>query len=239
MMSGPILVLNPSAVPTSRKGGLVLCFTLLFLAGCQSPHSGLSKRATAPGLRDSDGAVDGSMARNVAAPNGPYTLAAAKPRLAVREAILDVDGVPACAPGQLGLFESRAQANGLRHTVRFTLSNQGSACRIGGFPSVSLLGADGTILGQIRLRKVSDTGMAAMLATGTRRETAVDGASPQILLPSQGHAAFDLGWTTGPACVQVSRIAIAAPGSTETVVIPRTLSVCEDQVLVTQVASAE
>ncbi len=67
--------------------------------------------------------------------------------------------------------------------------------------------------------------------------------SPQVLLPTHGDAAFDLGWTTGPDCEQVSRIAITAPGADSgnmrSVVIPRQLVVCEDQILITAVAGAD
>ena len=184
------------------------------------------------------------MSHNVADPNAPFTVMPPGPRLAVRQpAVLDVNGLPPCDPGQITLYESRAQANGPHHTLRLSLANTGEACRLGGFPSISLLGADGTVLGNIRIHKVSNQSMTASLASpllpaAVKQEAEFDMPSPQVLLSAKGQADFQLGWTSGPNCEQVSRIAVAAPGTTRSILISRALAVCEDQVLITAIGTA-
>ncbi len=213
---------------------------VLSTAGCRQVGRNSSMRGTAPGLGD-----DAGMARNVADPNAPFSVRSAHPMLTKREALLDVNGVPPCSLGQLTLFESRAQSNGARHTLRFSMSNTGEACRLSGFPAISLLRADGSVLGDVRIRKVSSDSMTASLAASSltqnedQSEDTLDSPSPQVLLPARGEAAFQLGWTAGPACEQVSRIAIAAPGATRGVVVARPIAVCEDQILITAVGASD
>ena len=208
---------------------------IVLLAGCNQVRSGQSSRAGAPGLRGEDG----QMARNVADPNAPFSVLA--PHLATREPMLDVNGVAPCQPAQITLFESRAQASGPHHTLRLSLANSGEACRLGGFPSITLLGSGNQVLGNIRIRKVSAGSMTASLASpvqpaSAQQDESSDVPSPQVLLSAKGEADFQLGWTSGPNCEQVSRIAVAAPGTTRSVLISRPLAVCEDQVLITAVS---
>ncbi len=179
------------------------------------------------------------MARGkVADPNAPFMTHPARPQLSKREAVLDPNGVPECSPSQLSLFESRAQSSGVHHTVQFSIANAGEACRVSGFPSVALLRADGSVLGNVHLMRVTAESMAATLGPGkgSIQDSGLDEPSPEVLLPTRGMAEFQLGWITGPACDQVSRIVLAAPGSTRSVVIQRQLVVCENRVLVTAVA---
>lgn len=180
-------------------------------------------------------------ARNVADPNGPFFVKAAGPHLSQRQTLLDVNGVPNCTPAQLTVWESEARSNGNRHSLRFSIGNAGEACRLGGFPSISLLRADGSVLGNVDLRRVSDSTFAASLSGAKSNPASADESlaapSPAVLLSKDGRAGFQLGWTTGPACESVSRLAIGMPGATRAVVIPRPLQVCEDQVLITAVSS--
>jgi hypothetical protein len=210
-------------------------FALCGILGCSSVHVPGGSLASAPGLRNGDSMP---MRRNVADPNAPFTLMPQPAHLEKREPILDIDEVPDCAPQQLNFFESRAESNGPHHSLRFTIANGGTACRLGGFPSITLLAPDGSVLGGIHVRKVSRQSLAATLGpvSSAPRDAALDRPSPQVLVLARGQAAFQLGWTTGANCEQVGRIAIAAPGQTATIVIPRTLTVCESQVLVTAVA---
>ena len=210
------------------------------LSGCNQVRGPFS-RANAPGLSGGDDSM--KRAHNVADPNAPFSVPA--PRLVVRQPVLDVSEVAPCEPGQVTLFESRAQANGPHHTLRLSLENTGPACRLGGFPSVSLLGAGGEVLGSIHIRRVSRDSMAASLGAPSSSVSPVssavaqadpDAPSPQILLSAKGQADFQLGWTSGADCEQVSRIAVAAPGSTRSILISRPLAVCEDQVLITAVS---
>ncbi len=178
------------------------------------------------------------MRRNVADPNAPFTLMPQPARLEKREPILDINDVPACAPEQLSFFESRAQSSGPHHSLRFTVANSGSACRLGGFPSITLIAPDGSVLGDIHVRKVSQESLAATLgpASAVPQDAALDQPSPEVLVVTRGQAAFQLGWTAGTNCELVGRIAIAAPGDTATIIVPRALDVCEGQVLVTAVS---
>ncbi len=225
-----------SSVTSARFAALALAGAAVgCLPGCNAGHTGVSSSALAPGMRDED---RGRIARNVVDPNAPFTIPA--PRLVMRDAILDPSGVPACSPAQLSLFESRAEINGARHAVRFTLANNQAACRLGGFPSITLLQADGTVLGGVRIRRVSDDTVQASLTSqaGGSMNDVLDAPSPQVLLPAKGQAAFELGWTSGPSCAEVSRIAIAAPGTTQSVEISRPIQLCEDQLLITAVSDA-
>ena len=133
------------------------------------------------------------------------------------------------------------------HIIRceLTLENLGPACRLGGFPAISLIDGDGAVLGAIQVRKVSSATMAASLVAmrGEGGEEVPQAPSPQVLLPSKGGAEFQLGWVSGSACKQAARIAIAAPttaaANAPAVIISRPLSVCEDQVMITAIASPE
>ncbi len=200
----------------------------LLLAGCGAARGPRLAHAGAPGL---DGDV-----RNAVNPNAPFAVAATGPRLQMREPLLDVNGVPPCEAGQLGLFESGAAANGARHVVRLSFENTGQACRLSGFPTVTLLRPDGSVAGSVRLERVSDASMAATLEPAGPEEAAYMGPSPRVLLPARGSAAFTLGWTAGPDCERIGRVAIGAPDSGRPMVLARPLTVCEDRILITAVA---
>ena len=231
-----------SSSPAHTAAVAVFTVLLLCATGCSGTRGSVSSSALAPGMR---GEVAGSrMARNVANPNGPFAVVA--PHLAVREPLLDVNGVPSCAPQQLSLFESRAEINGVHHAVRLTLENSGSACRLSGFPSITLLQADGSVLGGVRIEKVSSSAMRASLTASSvmQEAAALDTPSPQVLLPARGEAAFEVGWTSGPRCAEVSRIAIAAPGmvssvQNSTMQVAHPIQICEDQVLITAISQPD
>jgi hypothetical protein len=145
-----------------------------------------------------------------------------------------------CAETQLSLFETRSRLNGNNHTLRLTLANQGNACRLGGFPAITLLGPDGSILEGIDIQKVSADTLSASLSTSPTpavADQATSQPSDEVLLPARGSAAFELGWTSGPNCTQVSRLAVSAPGNTESSYVPRQLSLCENRLMVTPVVA--
>ena len=217
--------------PLVAVAAAVLCG----IQGCSNVRVPGGSLASAPGLGNGDSMP---IRRNVADPNAPFTLMPQPAHLEKREPILDINGVPDCAPQELSFFESRAESNGPHHTLRFTIANGGTACHLSGFPSITLLAPDGSVLGGIHVRKVSRQSLAATLGpvSAAPQDAALDQPSPEVLVLARGQAAFQLGWTTGPSCEQVGRIAIAAPGETATIVIPRNLAVCEDEVLVTAVA---
>ncbi len=217
------------------------------LCGCSQVHARSGSAAMAPGFAGDRASM--RVAHNVADPNSPFALRDAAPHLTARAPLLDVDGVPDCDPRQLNLYESRAEVSGAHHALRLTLANTGEACRIGGFPAISLVGSDGSVLASVRVDKVSDHRLAASLASplvpaaarpgesGGRGESSGT-VSPLVLLSPQGEAAFELGWTSGPNCLQASRIAVSAPGSREIIMLSRSLIVCEDRVQITAVAAA-
>ncbi len=215
----------------SMTAGVLIAGLMAFsLAGCRDARGPHLARAGAPSL-----GMDGEP-RNAANPNAPFAVPAGSPQLRARPQILDINGVLPCVQEQLTLFESGAQSSGAHHTARIAFENTGSACRLGGFPSITLLRADGSVAGSVQLEKVSRVSMAATLKSGSGEEAAFEGPAPQVLLPSHGEAAFELGWITGPECERIGRIAIGAPGSTRPTLLPRPLTVCEDRILVTAVA---
>ncbi len=222
-------------LPPAQRASMAVLGALLCCIGCNGTPGRVSSSALAPGMH---GEERPSKAR-VADPNGPFTIAA--PRLVARKPLLDVNGVPECGADQLSLFESRAEIHGLHHAVGFTLRNSGAACRLSGFPSITLLGEDGGVLGSIRIEKVSRSALRAYLVDPAQaREAAMpDAPSPRILLTGQDEAAFEVAWTSGPRCAEASRIAIAAPGALSSVEIARPLQVCEDQVLITAVSQPD
>ncbi len=208
--------------------------------GCGEVRTRPALSATAPSLRN------GEMVRtshNLADPNAPFSMPS--PRLALRPQILDVNGVPPCDPAALSIFESRAEVNGSRRSLRFSLVNNGRACRIAGFPSITLLRADGSLIGGVRIRKVSaDSLQASMTAPSTVRSSgsvdpSLDAPSPPVLVPASASADFELGWTSGPRCEAVTRIAFAAPGSLTSMQVSRPITVCEKEVLITAVAPSD
>ncbi|WP_158615512.1 DUF4232 domain-containing protein [Acidipila sp. EB88] len=219
-------------------------FAMLLLAGCNDAQLSPTAYRIAPSQQ---GEADSHQRRNVANPNAPFTMPASAPKLVARQPLLDVDDVPPCAATQLNLFETRAEANGSRHRLQLTLQNAGDACRLRGFPAIALLAADSSVLGSIEIRRVSEGVLAASLSTAPQGAATsaslvsgeVEAApSPYVLLVPNGAASFQLGWTSGPSCTMASRIAISAPGiPSSPVIIPRPLTVCEHQVLITEVAA--
>lgn len=216
---------------------VLAALAVLGSVGCAGAHSGVSA-VGAPSLAE-ETATGLPMRHNLADPNAPFAVLSSAPHLTTREPLLDVSAAPVCDPGQLRIWESRASANGTHRSIRYTLANTGSACKLAGFPAVTLEGPAGEILGSIEFQKVSDAAIAASLRPGDAnpRMIAVDTApSAPVLLIPRGQAGFDLGWTSGPSCQEVAKIVIAAPGSDESVIIPRQLSVCESRVLISAVS---
>jgi hypothetical protein len=233
--------------------GIVLA-AIAGLPGCNSgPHG--SQTATAPPLGNGDRISRSNGRHNVADPNAPFLIRSGDPRLDKRPPILDTNGVPACAPGQLSLFESRARIYGTHHTLRLSIGNHGEACRIGGFPAISLLDARGQVLASVVTEKVSAQTMTASVeqkvAAGNASSSAAQptdptspqAVSPQVLVPYSGTANFELGWTTGPDCPQVNRIAVGAPGTADApqapVFINRPLQLCNGLLMVTAVTQGD
>ncbi len=216
-----------------RSSGLVLLVAAAAgLAGCTAGPTPRLAKANAP-LADG-----GGPARGMTNPNGPFTLVSRSPRLATRPAAIDVEAAPSCNAQDLSVFESGSQVNGDRRAVRLTLVNHGSSpCRLGGYPSISLLHKDGTLVGSITIDKMSGGTLTANLTAAPAGESEV-GPSPQVLLgASGGEASFNIGWQTGEQCDEVAQIAIAAPGTTSSFSINHPINVCAGRIQVTAMNS--
>jgi hypothetical protein len=222
---------KPGGSGTRLGSGLsaVLC---LLLTACNG--SGSRQAGTAPNM---NGDAIPTM-RNVADPNAPFTLRPETPHLVKRQPILDASALPVCAEAQLSLFETRSRMQGDQHTLRLTFENQGAPCRLTGFPAVTLLGPNGIVLHDAAMQKVTVAAMAASLnpSVSTPSPAIAQEPSPDVLLPAKGDAAFELGWTSGADCAQVSRLAVSAPGNTQPSYVPRQLSFCLNRMLMTAVA---
>jgi hypothetical protein len=234
-------VRSMTACTRAGKRSICGCAAVVCLALTACNSSGSRQSGTAPNM---NGDSMPTM-RNVADPNAPFTLRPQAPHLAKRQPVLDVNGVPVCVESQLSLFESRSRLNGNRHTLQLTFENQSAACRLSGFPAVTFLSADGTVLSGIAIQKESAEALAGWLKPqpaagqpGASQQSGAPGVQPsaEVLLPPRGDAVFELGWTSGSECPQVSRLAVSAPGNTVPSYIPRQLAVCDQQILMTAVA---
>jgi hypothetical protein len=217
-----------------RTGAIVLaCLGFAWLSGCTAARTSRSAYAPAPGLNED--APLGN--RGGANPNAPYTVVDHSAKLVKRPAILDVNGVEPCAAAELSLFESGARVDGERRSVRLNLVNHAkAACRLSGYPAISLLRPDGTLIGSIAIEKVTTTTLeAAVRPAGVVKAAArlENQPSPEVLLAPGGEAAFEVGWTSGAQCDQVGMIAVAAPGTLESFTVRHSLNVCEGRILVT------
>ncbi len=218
---------------------MLLSTVLVLLTGCNQLRNGTALRTGAPGLESS-----AAQARNAANPNGPLNAMKPAPHLAQRAAFLDISNLEPCQPAKLTLSETQAQSSGSSRTLRLSLINMGEACRLGGFPAVSLLGIDGKVLTDVQIHKISATRMAASIASPGKTPVSIQNSpgsapSPQIMLVKEGEAQFQIGWTTGPDCEQVNRIAVAAPGTTRSILIGRPLAVCDGEILLTAVSLSD
>ena len=224
---------------TSSSTPLIIVTTAVFasllLSGCNAAHNKLSAHANAPGLRD-DAPLSSRGGTN---PNAPYTMVDHSAHLVQRTAIVDVNAAMPCAAADLSLFESGAHVDGERRSVRLNLVNHAKVpCRLGGYPSISLLKQDGSLLGNVVIEKVTATTLEAALHANTAALKSSDEQrpSPYVLLAPSGEASFEVGWTSGPACDQIGSIAVSAPGTVQSFTVKHNLSVCEGRILVTAVS---
>ncbi len=236
------IALTSSGQKSDRRvslAGVVLCVALA--AGCSAGPSPRLSHGSAPAL---NGDVP---ARGMTNPNGPFTLAGHTPRLATRPTAVDVEAAAPCLAQDLSVFESGSQVEGVRRQVRLSLVNHGSGpCRLGGYPSVSLLRRDGTLVGTVAIEKVTSGTLTAEFTAAASQGSPESPRSPEVvesqglpvqvlLTPSGGEAVFLIGWQTGAACEEVAQIAIAAPGTTSSFRINHAINVCSGRIQVTAV----
>ncbi len=161
--------------------------------------------------------------------------------LVKRPTLLDINAARPCEAATLSLFESAARVEGDHRSVRLNLVNHAlEACRLGGYPAISLLRRDGTLLGNVQIEKVTEATLdASMKAPASLQLTPAKASgqpSPMVLLSPAGEAAFEVGWTSGgpnAACEQVGSIVIAAPGTRQSFTVQHELRVCEGRIRVT------
>lgn len=200
-----------------------------FLAGCShAAHNSLAN-GSAPGLKNDDA----PLLRTEGNPNAPYLVAAAKPQLMKRPESGDTSAAGPCDSRDLSAIEIAASVNGDYHAVKLAFYNQGLApCRISGFPTVSLLDKNGDPVSSIKVERVTESTVRAKLAQGPVQSASVT-PQPRLLIAPRGEVWFQMGWTTGEGCPQISRIAISAPGSSDTFTINHPLAVCDGRIEIT------
>ncbi len=208
---------------------------LLCLGGCSAAHHATrSLHAGAPLLGEE---------RAGANPNGPYLVADRPARLQKRTTQIDVNAAPDCDAANLSLFESGADVDGDRRTVRLNLVNHAAGpCRLSGYPAISLLREDGSLLGNIVIEKIAARRLEASVQPAITPAVASPGSpSPLVLLAPAGQASFEIGWTAataGTPCDTVGSVAVSAPGSRDLFTVRHTLTVCQGRVTVTAITDA-
>ena len=207
---------------------------LSLLAGCTAARPSKASYAKVPSLQE-DAPLG---ARGGANPNAPYTVVDHSARLVKRPAVFDVNAAEPCAAADLSLFESGAHVDGDRRSVRLNLVNHAAQpCRLNGYPAISLLRQDGSLIGSISIEKVTATTLDAAFHAKAAPDADKDsGPSPYVLLAPSGEATFEVGWTSGSNCDQVGSIAVAAPGTVQSFTVRHSLNVCEGRILVTAVS---
>jgi hypothetical protein len=208
----------------------------LLATGCSGVRAPHSANANAPGLNE-DAPLS---SRGGANPNAPFALVDRSARLEKRPAVLDIGNAEPCQASQLSLFESGAQMDGDHRLVRLSLVNRGNAaCKLAGYPAVSLLRQDGTLIGSIAIEKVTAVSIEASVKSGAAgvQGTSFEAPSPLVMIAPAGEATFEVGWKHGENCDQVGAISVAAPGTLESFTVHHPLRVCEGRIMVTAVRS--
>jgi hypothetical protein len=201
---------------------LLSASAVLLLAGCSGARAPMSAHGYAPALDDSP--LQRSGGTN---PNAPFAVLEPAHALARRPALIDPTLAEPCNGAQLSAYESGASVNGEQRQVRVSLVNHAStACKLSGIPSVSLMASDGTPMAQV---VVEHGAGVAEVAAGSAEPDAV------VVLPARGESEFTITWTTGASCPQVASIAVAAPGTTRSYLVPHPLAVCGDRITVSAV----
>jgi hypothetical protein len=178
-------------------------------------------------------------ARGGTNPNAPYLVAASKPQLVKRADGATTDAADPCDSKNLSVTEIAAAVNGKYRAVKLAFDNLGlTPCRLGGYPSISLLDKDGTPVASVVVDRVTASTLSAQLAppsvpqnTAQTENAGKPGA--QVLLAPKGEAWFQIGWSTGDGCPVVSRISVSAPGTTESFTVSHPLTICDGRVQIT------
>jgi hypothetical protein len=183
-------------------------------------------------------------------PNALYAELDHSVHLVRRPTLADVNTAVPCAAEDLSVFESGARIDGEHRSVRLNLVNHANKpCRLAGYPAISLLRADGSLIGNTAIEKLTATTLeasmhhSAAVAVEPQQSTARSGATASgptsrpesVLLVPAGEASFEVRWISGPNCDPVASMVVAAPDTVQSFTIQHTLTVCEGRIQVTAI----
>ncbi len=194
--------------------------------GCAGTRGGRVKLAAQGGAPD-----DVALHPN---PNAPYMMTSGEmPHLIARATAQDAQNAGLCDPDVLSVEEIAGDANGIFRSVKLAFMNRGAMpCRLGGYPVVALVDAQGENVGSIAMEKVSSTQVMAELSS--TKPGPASGPAPSVTLMPHAVAAFQVVWSTGPDCSRVSRILVTAPGTRRAFSIMQPLRICTGRIQVTE-----
>jgi Protein of unknown function (DUF4232) len=211
----------------SQFPAVVAGCVLAVCAGCAGTGTPGKARAVALAIAPDDVALHGN-------PNAPYLLPGAEnPHLVARATAAEAENAGPCDPQVLSVEEIAGDANGIFRSVKLAFMNRGATpCKLGGYPSVALVDAEGENIGSISTEKVSPAQVVAELSN--THPAAMSGPAPSVTLMPHAVAAFQVVWTTGLECPRVSRILVTAPGTRRSFSISQPLRICTGRIQVTE-----
>jgi hypothetical protein len=165
--------------------------------------------------------------------NAPYYLPGETPHLIARATALDAQNAGPCDPDVLSMEEIAGDANGIFRSAKLAFMNRGAApCKLGGYPSVALVSAEGQNVGSVSMEKVSSAEVLAEFSKTNDEGSA--GPAPVVTLMPHAVAAFQVVWTSGPECSRIAKILVTAPGTRRSFAIQQPLRICTGRIQVTE-----
>ncbi len=199
---------------------------LTVCAGCAGTGAAGKANVAAQGVAPDDVALHPN-------PNAPYMLPGGAPHLIPRATALEADNAGPCDPDVLSVEEIAGDVSGVFRSVKLAFMNRGAMpCKLGGYPSVALVTAEGENIGSVAMEKVSSAEVVAELSK--TRPAEASGPAPTVTLMPHAVAAFLVVWTTGPECSRVSRILVTAPGTRRAFTIAQPMRICTGRIQVTE-----
>lgn len=209
------------AIAGSMSAGICLMLVL----GCAGTRSGRVTTISASSVAPDDAAMHVN-------PNAPWIVPGTGPKLIPRAAAMDTSHAGPCNPDVLSVEEIAGDSNGMFRSVKLAFMNRGATpCKLGGYPGISLVDAQGESLGRIAIERVAPEKIVAELSHN--QPGGPGDPSPEVMLLPHQVAAFQVAWTTGPACSSVSRIIVTAPGSERAYGIAQPLTICAGRIQIT------
>jgi hypothetical protein len=131
---------------------------LAVCAGCSGTGSAGKAKVAAQGIAPDDAALHPNR-------NAPYFMPGETPHLIARATALEAQNAGPCDPDVLSVEEIAGDANGVFRSVKLAFMNRGAApCKLGGYPSVALIGTEGENIGSIAMERVSGAQVVAELS---------------------------------------------------------------------------